>query len=150
MAITIRTAGAADAPRLAVLLGQLGYPTDAVRVRARLDDWLDDPRSVLLAAEVDGVVSAVAALHAIPRLEHDDPLGRLVALVVDESRRDQGLGRRLVARAEHEARRLGCRQLEITSSRTREAAHGFYRSLGCVDVCATSARFLKALDAPPG
>lgn len=145
MTITIRPVGVADAERVAVLLGQLGYPTEAARVRARLDDWLADPRSVLIAAEADGLVVGVAALHVMPLLEHDGRRGRLVALVVDDSCRGQGVGRRLVAEAEHEARGLGCRDLEITSSRARDAAHGFYRGLGYEDVCATSARFLKAL-----
>jgi GNAT superfamily N-acetyltransferase len=149
MVITTRPVGTADAAHVAVLLGQLGYPTDAVQVRARLDDWLADQRSVLIAAEVDGLVSGVAALHAMPLLEHDGCRGRLVALVVDESCRGQGLGRRLVAEVEQEARRLGCRDLEVTSSRTRDAAHSFYRGLGYEDVCDTSARYLKALNQRP-
>ena len=144
--ITIRPVGVADAARVAVLLGQLGYPADAGRVRARLDDWLTDERSVLLAAEVDGVVLGVAALHVIPLLEHDEDRGRLVALVVDDTHRGLGVGRRLVAEVEHEARRLGCRELEVTSARVRDAAHGFYRSLGYEDVCESAARFLKPLN----
>lgn len=145
MVITIRPVDVADAPRVAVLLGQLGYPTDAARVRVRLDDWLTDQRSALLAAEMDGLLVGVAALHAMPLLEHDGRRGRLVALVVDESCRGQGLGRKLMAEVEQEARRLGCRDLEITSSRVREAAKSFYPGLGYEDVCGTAARFLRAL-----
>lgn len=146
MSITTRPVGTADAARVTVLLGQLGYPTDAVRVRARLDDVLADQRTVLIAAEVDGVVSGVAALHVMPLLEHDGYRGRLTALVVDESCRGQGVGRRLVTEVEQEARRLGCRDMEVTSSRTRDAAQSFYRNLGYEDICDRSARFMKALD----
>lgn len=146
MGITIRPVGVADAERVAVLLGQLGYPTDAVRVRARLDDWLTDQRSVLIATEADGLISGVAALHVMPMLEHDGLRGRLMALVVDESCRGQGLGRTLVAEVEQEARRLGCRDMEVTSSRARDAAHSFYRGLGYEDVCDRAARFIKALN----
>ena len=146
MTITIRAAGDADAARISVLLGQLGHPAGEARVRARLDDWQGDRRSVLVVAEVAGRVSGVAAFHAMPLLEHDGRRGRLVALVVDESCRGQGVGRALVAHVEREAHRLGCRELEITGNRAREAAHGFYRGLGYDDVCARSARFLKALD----
>jgi GNAT superfamily N-acetyltransferase len=146
MTITIRRVGVADAARITVLLGQLGYPTDVNRVRARLDDWLTDQRSALFAAEAGGLVAGVAALHVMPLLEHDGRQGRLLALVVDESCRGQGLGRRLVAEVEQEARRLGCRAMEVTSSRVREAAHSFYRGLGYEDRCAKSARFLKALN----
>ncbi|MFD2419761.1 GNAT family N-acetyltransferase [Amycolatopsis pigmentata] len=144
--ITIRRVRFADAARIAVLLGQLGYPTDAVRVRARLDDWLTDRRSVLIGAETDGLLSGVAALHVIPLLEHDGHRGRLVALVVDDACRRLGLGRRLVAEVEHEARRLGCRELEVTSARDRDAAQRFYRSIGYEDICDIAARFLKALN----
>jgi GNAT superfamily N-acetyltransferase len=146
MAITMRPVVAGDAARIAVLLDQLGYPTDAAQVRTRLDDWLADRRSVLIAAEADGLVSGVAALHVMPLLEHDGRRGRLVALVVDDACRGQGLGRMLVAEVEQEARRLGCRDLEVTSSRTRHAAQSFYRGLGYEDVCDTAARFMKALD----
>ncbi|MEU5259555.1 GNAT family N-acetyltransferase [Amycolatopsis sp. NPDC021455] len=148
MTITIRQAEAADAARIAVLLGQLGYPTGEARVRARLDEWLADPRSVLAVAEVAGEVSGVAAFHAMPLLEHDERRGRLVALVVDDSCRGRGVGRALVAEVEREARRLGCRELEVTSNRAREAAHAFYRGLGYDDVCARSARFIKPLAKP--
>lgn len=146
MTPTIRPAGAGDVARIAVLLEQLGYPADEARVRARLDEWLTDPRSVLVVAETDGLVSGVAAFHAMPLLEHDGRRGRLVALVVDDSCRGRGLGRALVTEVEREAHRLGCRELEVTSNRAREAAHGFYRGLGYDDVCTSSARFLKSLD----
>lgn len=62
--------------------------------------WVDgDQRAtgpVLVAAEVAGVVAGIAALHAIPLLEHDGCRGRLVALVVDEAYRGHGVGRALV------------------------------------------------------
>ncbi|GAA4529035.1 GNAT family N-acetyltransferase [Amycolatopsis samaneae] len=135
----------ADTARITVLLGQLGYPADEARVRVRLDDLLTDRRSALFAAEVDGLVAGVAALHVLPMLEQDGCLGRLLALVVDDSCRGQGVGGELVAEVEREALRQGCRKLEITSSRTRDAAHRFYRGLGYEDLCGTSARFMKAL-----
>ncbi|GAA3892671.1 hypothetical protein GCM10022243_67070 [Saccharothrix violaceirubra] len=147
--MTIRPAGVGDVARIAALLGEPGYPTDTEQVGAHLDVWLADGRSVLLAAEFDGLVSGLAALHVMPLLERDGCLGRLAALVVDDSCRGQGVGRRLVAEVEREARRLDCRHVEITSSRTRAAAHRFYRDLGYPDVRDTSARFLKELDRHP-
>jgi GNAT superfamily N-acetyltransferase len=148
MGITIRSVVIGDAARIAVLLGQLGYPTDEGRVRVRLDDWLTDKRSVLIAAEADGLIQGVAALHVMPMLEHDGLRGRLMALVVDDSCRGQGLGRRLVTEIEINARDLGCRDMEVTSSRSRDAAHPFYRSLGYEDACGRSARYLKMLNQP--
>jgi GNAT superfamily N-acetyltransferase len=64
-------------------------------------------------------VAGVLAFHAIPFLEHAGRRGRVVCLVVDEACRGQGLGARLMAAAEVEARCLGCTDIEMTSSRTR-------------------------------
>lgn len=145
MALLIRHAASADADRIAVLLGQLGYPTTFEAAGERLRRWQADERGALIVAELDGVVAGVAALYAVPQLQYDESRGRLVALVVDASARGQGVGGKLVAEAEREARRLGCRELEITSRRTRPEAHSFYRGLGYQDACDRSARYLKPL-----
>ncbi|QUQ67395.1 GNAT family N-acetyltransferase [Kutzneria sp. CA-103260] len=144
----IRPAAVTDVPRITELLDQLGYPTDEARVRVRVDAWLADSRSALLVAEVDCVVSGVAALHAMQLLEYDASQGRLAALVVDDSCRGQGVGSQLVAEVEREARRLGCWRIEVTSSRARVAAHSFYRGLGYEDICDQAARFVKPLTEP--
>ncbi|MFI9384466.1 GNAT family N-acetyltransferase [Kutzneria sp. NPDC052558] len=145
MAITIRTAAVEDVPRITVLLGQLGYPTDETRVRTRVDTWLADPRSALLVAEVDGRVMGVAAMHAMQLLEYDGSQGRLAALVVDDSCRGQGVGRELVAEAEQQARGLGCWRMEVTSSLKRDGSHHFYRAIGYEGANDKSARYLKPL-----
>lgn len=145
MAITLRRVGVGDAQSVARLLGQLGHPTDVPRARLRIGEWMADERSVLTVAEVDGAVSGLAALHVMPPLDRDECRGRLLALVVDSSSRRQGIGRMLVADAENEARRLGCRDLEITSARSRVAAQLFYGNIGYRDACETAARFVKPL-----
>jgi GNAT superfamily N-acetyltransferase len=145
MELSIRRVAPGDADRVAVLLGQLGYPTTAPPVGARIERWLADERSVLLAAEIGGSVVGVAALHVIPFLEYDESRGRLVALVVDDTVRGKGVGRELVAEVEREARRLGCRELELTSRRTRPEAHSFYRGLGYQDSSDRSALYRKPL-----
>jgi GNAT superfamily N-acetyltransferase len=145
MATKVRRADLDDIARITVLLDQLGYPTDTERVRARMDTWLADPRSALFVAEVDGLVVGVAALHAMPLLERDGNQGRLVALVVDDSCRGQGVGRMLMTEVEQEARRLGCGRMEVTSSRARDAAHGFYPGVGYEDISDKAARYVKPL-----
>ena len=134
-----------DAPRLAVLLGQLGYPAEAAEVDRRLDYWLGDPAGVLLGAAADGELIGVAALHVGPILEVTGKFGRLVALVVDDGHRGRGVGRALVAGIEERARELGCILVEVTSSAHREASHRFYAGLGYVDSQARSKRFTKFL-----
>src|SRR5690242_18467007 len=105
----IRTVRDGDEPRLAVLLGQLGYPSTVQDIHRRLEYWLNDPESALLAAaDDDGRLIGVAALHVTPILEMTGKFGRLVALVVDETVRGRGVGRALIAATEDRARAAGC------------------------------------------
>jgi len=145
MAITIGTAAPADSSQLASLLGQLGYPAERNEVENRLEYWLKDPQSALMVAEVADAIAGVAALHVFPLFERAARRGRLVALVVDDAFRGQGIGRKLVEAAENRARSLGSDDMEITSSRERVAAHEFYAALGYDDVCDRAARFMKTL-----
>jgi ribosomal protein S18 acetylase RimI-like enzyme len=145
VAASIRRAREADAAPIAELLGRLGYPSDADRVRAGLRDWHTDPRGLVLVADVDGAVAGLATLYAVPYLEPGVARGRLTTLVVDGGHRGRGLGGALVTHAEEAARRLGCRDMEITSAREREAALGLYARLGYVDTCDSTARLLKPL-----
>jgi GNAT superfamily N-acetyltransferase len=151
MAIRIRPTETADAAAIAELLTQLGYPATADDVVARLQYWFADERSRVIAAEIDGDLVGVAAVHAVPLLEHTGSRGRLVALVVDEASRRQGVARALVAAAEREAAELGCLEMEITSARDRYAAHDLYSRLGYEDACTRAARFVRPLAvAAPG
>jgi len=145
MAVHLRPIRRPDASRLAGLLGQLGYPTTEAVVHERLDYWLDDPASWLIGAADETDLIGVAALHVLPMLEVTGRLGRLLALVVDERYRGQGVGQSLVAATEAQARAAGCLKLEITSSRYRTRTHEFYQHLGYADMCASKARFIKSL-----
>ncbi|RSN63750.1 GNAT family N-acetyltransferase [Amycolatopsis sp. WAC 04182] len=145
----IRHALSTDAPAVTALLTELGYPDNDVEdVRGRLERWARHPEGAAFVAEADGTVVGVVAVVAIPLLERPGSGGRIVALVVDETRRGSGIGRELVAAAEAEALRLGCDTMEVTSSRHRTAAHAFYRARGYEDRCEHSARFLRRLSTP--
>jgi GNAT superfamily N-acetyltransferase len=142
----IREAAQEDAPQVAALLTQLGYPSSADDVTGRLAYWGPDPLSLILIAERTGQVLGCLSMHAIPYLERTGRWARIESLVVDESARGAGTGRALLTAAEIAARRWGCLAIEITSARTREAAQAFYRRMGYSDVCDRSARFHKVLD----
>ncbi|HUZ00735.1 MAG TPA: GNAT family N-acetyltransferase [Thermomicrobiaceae bacterium] len=144
MDLTVRDAAAADAEAVAGLLEQLGYPTTARQAERRLQvlggsaDW-----RVLAAVDPGGVVVGLVAAEVIPLLEHDDPVCRLAALVVDDAHRGRGIGAVMVRAVEELARERGCHGVMLTTARHRAGAHAFYRRLGYVD---TGLRFVKMLD----
>jgi N-acetylglutamate synthase-like GNAT family acetyltransferase len=143
--IMIREAALTDAPRIAELLTELGYPADAEAVRERLTYWLPDQASRVLVAERDGIVVGSISLHTIPYLERTGRWLRIESLVVQAAGRRAGTGRELIDAAERLARSWGCRQIEVTSKRSRADAHAFYGRLGFTDACDESARFIKQI-----
>jgi RimJ/RimL family protein N-acetyltransferase len=145
----VRPARFNDAPALARLLTELGYPQDAEQVRSQLATWAGDPRGTVLVAESGGSPAGFAAVYAIRRIDRPGSFARVVALTVDSTRQRSGLGRRLLAEVEAWAGETECDEIEITSSRSRDAAHAFYRALGFTDLCERSARFRRPLAQPP-
>ena len=141
----IRAATAGDAGRIAALLTELGYRADAGDVADRLAYWLPDQASQVLLAERNGIVVGCISVHAIPYLERTGRWLRIESLVVDAGQRRGGTGRALMAAAERLARSWGCLQIEVTSLRSRAAAHAFYRRLGFTDVSDRSGRLIKEL-----
>jgi N-acetylglutamate synthase-like GNAT family acetyltransferase len=144
--ITVRDATIADAPQIARLLDQLGYPSTPREVTERLDYWSADPYGrVLLAIQSPDDVVGCLSLHAVPYLEKTGRWARIESLVVNEHVRRAGVGTVLVQSAEAVARQWGCLAVEVTSNRNRHDAHSFYQRLGYIDRCQDSGRFLKHL-----
>jgi GNAT superfamily N-acetyltransferase len=143
--VTIRAAVVTDAPHLADLLTELGYPAGADAVRERLGYWLPDQASRILVAERASRIVGCISLHAIPYLGRTGRWLRIESLVVAEQDRGTGTGRALMAAAEQLAVSWNCLLIEVTSMRSRTRAHAFYRRLGFTDVCDRSGRFVKEL-----
>jgi GNAT superfamily N-acetyltransferase len=141
--VRIREARPEDAPALAELLEELGYPASTVALRTRLRAF-PGAGSFVLIAEDGGRVLGLASATVLPLLHEDGGWCRLSALVVGADRRRAGIGRKLVGEVEERAAAAGCRYLEVTSGERpeREAAHAFYEALGLEQV---SRRYLKEL-----
>ncbi len=126
---SIRAPLPSDAPALADLCAQLGYPTTPDAVAQRLSRLDADPTVRTLVATSDGVVVGLATVHIRHTINHDAPLGQLTLLVVDERVRGTGVGRALVRAAEAWARQCGCKRFVVTTALARTDAHAFYERL---------------------
>jgi GNAT superfamily N-acetyltransferase len=141
--LEVRSAVAEDAPAVAGLLAELGYPQpDVETVVQRLRDMAGRSSVRVLVAVAHGEVVGVASLQEVSLLHDRRPLGRLSTMVVTERWRGRGVGRALVEALEELARGAGCGRMEVTSNLRRAAAHAFYQRLGYED---RSKRFVKRL-----
>ena len=127
--VTLRPATSADADRIAALFTEEGYPAGASDIVARLERFAS-PFSQVVVADHEGDILGFIALHVLPRFEHDDWIVRILALVVDSSVRERGIGRRLMAEAERVATELGAAFVELTAGHHRPEARQLYESLG--------------------
>jgi len=138
----LRDATAEDAPALARLLGDLGYPNEAADLPARLVGIQGQGDTVLVAEREDGEVVGLVGLHLVRILHYARPLGYITSLVTDTRVRRQGVGKLLLAGAEEWARAKGCYRLSLTSAEHRKEAHAFYPASGFP---MTGRRFAKEL-----
>jgi GNAT superfamily N-acetyltransferase len=122
----IRPMTAADAPLVADLTTQLGYPTTADQTAQRLATLSERPEEhAILIADEDG--RAVGWVHAtIYTSLESGRVATLGGLVVDEAHRSGGIGAELLAAAEAWARDRGVERMVVRSRIAREGAHRFY------------------------
>ena len=141
--VVLREATVADAPVLALLLGELGYPVGDAALGPRMERMLArDDQKVLIAENTSGALGLLA-LHVFPVLAYDRDLALIMALVVTERARGLGVGRKLIDRAEAIARSLGASRLMVTTHVRRADAHAFYERLGFEF---TGRRYVRAID----
>lgn len=138
--ISIRLADESDADALALLVSELGYPTDASTALERLNEIIKSDDCVLVAVYNKKAVG-MAVLHRT-RFLHRRTDGRISTLVVSDDFRGRNIGARLIEKAETIFREWGCSRVEITSGKQRAAAHRFYQRAGYVE---QPKRFIKLL-----
>jgi GNAT superfamily N-acetyltransferase len=127
---TIRPAAPADAPSVARLLGELGYPTDAADVPRRLAAIRGEGNDVFLAVGGDDEALGLISLVRYATIHAAGPTAYIMALVVSSTARGRGVGRVLVAHAKAWAAERGCTRLSVTSAEHRADAHAFYPACG--------------------
>jgi N-acetylglutamate synthase-like GNAT family acetyltransferase len=128
--IKVRKAKLADAPRIAALSGQLGYPVTAKQMAARLKRTLHQRNSACFVAET-GEDEVIGWVHvSVTPLLEVERRAEVNGLVVGEKVRSRGVGARLLDAAEKWARKMGCVGMSVRSNVLRDRAHGFYLKRG--------------------
>lgn len=133
----IRAAESKDLPRLLELYHGLEGPYPQTPApggeapRRRFEAVLADEHQQTLVAEASGEVVGTLVVAILPNLAHDGaPYAVVENVVVDESRREEGIGGALLTEALGRARAAGAYKLSLSTNVAREAAHAFYRRLG--------------------
>lgn len=143
--VEIRRARLSDAPAVAELSGQLGYPTSEKEMTGRLAHLIRHPRfgAVLIAENGEGKVIGWLHVSVTPLLEM--PLRAEVnGLIIAEGLRSSGAGAKLLQAAETWAKSKGCTSMSVRSNVVRDRAHAFYLRNG-YEHYKTQKAFCKAL-----
>jgi GNAT superfamily N-acetyltransferase len=139
--IQMRRATVNDLPRIVQLLADDTLGATRERYESPLPSAYPDafaaiaadPNQFLLVADAGGTVVGVLQITFVPGLTR---LGSWRAMIegvrVDGSQRGAGIGQQMVAWAIEEARRRGCRLMQLTTDKRRPDAHRFYERLGFV------------------
>ncbi len=136
---SLRRARKGDLPRILALLAddQLGATRESVDDLApyeRAFDAIDaDPAHLLVVGELAGDVVATFQLSYLPALSRKGSWrAQIEAVRVSEVLRGQGVGALMVEWAIEQARERGCSLVQLTTDKSRVAAHRFYERLGFV------------------
>ena len=145
MHFTIRNAILDDCHKILPLQEQItklhfeGRPDlfkDEVRTytQEQFGKWLDSPTHVLLIAEVDEEIAGYAFSWVIQYRDHptyrDFDSFYIDDICVLEKFRRKGIGRALIARCMEEAKRLGCKNVDLGVWSFNKKAIAFYESCG--------------------
>jgi len=128
LTVRVRVARAADAPALASLAAELGYPTPAGEMLGRLEELIADTSQSVLVAEDHEVVGW---LHVALALSLES--GRraeILGLVVTRTERAKGIGKLLVDGAEEWAAGKGATRIRVRTNVVRDDARRFYARCG--------------------
>ena len=128
--LSIRDAAAADAPAMAALSSQLGYPVAVDALAGRLARILARADQIVLVACAGGREVAGWIHAAEQEMLESDRRCEILGLVVDQRRRRLGIGRHLVAAVEQWASSRGLGGMSVRSNIVRAESHPFYERLG--------------------
>jgi ribosomal protein S18 acetylase RimI-like enzyme len=137
--IRFRSAKRADLPSIVRMLSD----DDLGSQRERYEDPLpeayysafeqieSDPNHELIVAERNGEVIGTLHLMFLPSLSYEGGLrAQIESVRVDKKFQGQGIGSAMMQWSMQRAKQRGAHLVQLTTHKTREAAHRFYERLG--------------------
>lgn len=110
------------------LLKQLGYESIELELISALSQ--QEHNSEVFIAKKGNQVIALMSLIYFFYFPLQKSLCRITAIVVDESVRNVGVGKKLINFAATQAQTRSCAQLEVTTSLARKATQAYYERSG--------------------
>ena len=89
--------------------------------------------SIRFSLNEDNREIARAYLYVLKNDLHEEPLGYIEDVFVDEEFRGIGFGTKIMKELIDEAKTLGCYKLIATSRYSRDNVHEFYKNLGFIE-----------------
>jgi N-acetylglutamate synthase-like GNAT family acetyltransferase len=125
MKVKIRPVEVNDATLVANLSHQLGYPCTAAIMERRIISLQESTSDKAWVAEDEDQIVGWIQITFMERLESGRFM-EITGLVVDESRRSQGIGEQLLAFVRDIAKDQGLPRIVVRSNVLRTRTHGFY------------------------
>lgn len=133
---TIRPFATSDSEAIVTLIAEYrvedhGRTVDRSVIAATLRGFASSPRDRIFVAEIAGEVVGYIAIHWVPFPMIQGWEAYISDLIVSQSVRGAGIGRRLLEAGESEARERGCTRLMLNNSKTTQSfVRGFYPKHG--------------------
>ena len=133
--VNVRRARPGDASHVFALVEQLGYAPDHRGFDETFAQVVRHPEAAVYVA-VEGLrVIGYLSMSQRPQIRLGGRAASIDELVVDERRRGEGVGTALLDAAISYARGLGCKRVDLTTSRARQSyERGFYVAHGFTEV----------------
>lgn len=128
--ILIRKAINEDVTKILDLFTQLGFESTKEKLISFFENNTELPKSFLYVAEQNKNILGAMDFSIVEYFYYQKPVLCIRAMVIDETKRGQGLGQKLIKFAEEQAKSKNCEYLELVSGVKRKDAHRFYLNLG--------------------
>jgi GNAT superfamily N-acetyltransferase len=127
----IRKATMKDAARIIELLAELGRPepkqNEIKHFAEVIQNYISEKDKTILVAEVDSKVIGIISLVFLPRLNRSRPEAWVPDFIVDQEYRNKGIGRELLKRCVHLARKKKCWRIRLETGLSRRRSQKFYK-----------------------